>query len=127
MGYCSLIIFWLTFEYIHHNWELSWPWLTLGNVFATHPAWVQWYEYTGTTGGSLWVLLSNVIVYSLFKEYSINGRSKGYFAIMLVWVLLLILPAILFNPKQKKPVFAAPHFLPFRKRVVTGLCLLAAR
>ena len=38
------------------NWDISWPWLTLGNVFATHPEWVQWYEYTGTLGGSLWVL-----------------------------------------------------------------------
>ena len=42
IGYSSLIVFWLTFEYIHHNWELSWPWLTLGNSFATHPEWVQW-------------------------------------------------------------------------------------
>ena len=45
-GYAALILFWLTFEYIHLNWELSWPWLTLGNVFATHPGWVQWYEYS---------------------------------------------------------------------------------
>src|SRR5688572_10238010 len=59
-GYTSFIVFWLTFEYIHLNWELSWPWLTLGNVFAMQPSWVQWYEYTGASGGSLWVLLVNV-------------------------------------------------------------------
>ncbi|MDE7149006.1 MAG: apolipoprotein N-acyltransferase [Bacteroidales bacterium] len=56
-----LIVYWLAFEYIHHIWDISWPWLTLGNVFATQPAWVQWYEYTGTSGGSLWVLLVNML------------------------------------------------------------------
>ena len=33
----SIIIFsllWLGFEYLHLNWDLSWPWLTLGNIFS---------------------------------------------------------------------------------------------
>ncbi|MFX4516561.1 hypothetical protein ABTA91_18905, partial [Acinetobacter baumannii] len=33
VGFISI---WLYFEYIHLNWELSWPWLTLGNVFANN-------------------------------------------------------------------------------------------
>jgi apolipoprotein N-acyltransferase len=67
-GYFSFIFFWLTFEYIHLNWELSWPWLTLGNVFATHPNWIQWYEYTGTSGGSLWVLSINFFLLMLIRK-----------------------------------------------------------
>ena len=35
IGYFSLILYWLAFEYIHLNWDLTWPWLTLGNGFAT--------------------------------------------------------------------------------------------
>jgi apolipoprotein N-acyltransferase len=66
-GYAALILFWLTFEYVHLNWELSWPWLTLGNVFASRPGWVQWYEFTGTSGGSLWVLLVNLLVFLLLR------------------------------------------------------------
>ena len=56
----------MTFEYIHLNWQLSWPWLTLGNVFAVHPDWAQWYDLTGTSGGSLWILLLNVLLYDAF-------------------------------------------------------------
>ena len=42
-GYLALVAFWMCFEYIHlQDWGLSWPWLTLGNAFATHPDWVQW-------------------------------------------------------------------------------------
>lgn len=66
VGFLALLIFWLGFEYLHLNWELSWPWLTLGNVFARRPSWVQWYEYTGVLGGSLWVLLANIVLYKTF-------------------------------------------------------------
>jgi apolipoprotein N-acyltransferase len=62
-AFLAFIVYWLSWEYIHHNWELSWPWLTLGNVFSTSTGWIQWYEYTGTTGGSLWVLLVNIFLF----------------------------------------------------------------
>ncbi len=67
-SYVALIVYWLTFEYIHLNWELSWPWLTLGNVFATHTRWIQWYEYTGVSGGTLWVLIVNIALYNLWRQ-----------------------------------------------------------
>ncbi len=63
IGYVSLVLYWLTYEYIHHNWGLSWPWLTLGNAFANLPEWVKWYQFTGTTGGSLWVLVANILIF----------------------------------------------------------------
>ena len=73
IGYLSLILYWISWEYLHHNWELSWPWLTLGNVFATHPNWVRWYAATGTTGGSVWVLLLNILLfYAVFPERKIR-------------------------------------------------------
>ena len=68
IGYLSLIIFWIAFEYLHLNWEISWPWLTLGNVFSTHPEWIQWYEFTGTLGGSAWVLMVNILIFQLIKS-----------------------------------------------------------
>lgn len=70
LAYPALIAYWLGFEYLHLNWQISWPWLTLGNAFASLPNMVQWYEYTGFLGGSLWVLLVNVLVYKLLQSYS---------------------------------------------------------
>lgn len=103
IGFISLIAFWMCFEYIHLlDWGLSWPWLTLGNVFATHTEWIQWYEYTGTSGGTLWVLLSNILLFSLFSEYQVHGRSSAYFKQMLAWLMIMILPFILTIQKNKK-------------------------
>jgi apolipoprotein N-acyltransferase len=91
MGNASFIIFWLCFEYIHLNWQLSWPWLTLGNVFASSPEWVQWYEITGTSGGSLWILLVNVIVYQLIKNWK-TASKKWIMEYTVVSMIFLLLP-----------------------------------
>jgi apolipoprotein N-acyltransferase len=67
--YAIFIIFWLAFEFTHLSWELSWPWLTLGNAFANSPMLIQWYEYTGFMGGSLWILVLNVLVFKILSFY----------------------------------------------------------
>lgn len=67
-GYFSLVVFWLTFEFLHFNWSINWPWLTLGNGFANSVKLVQWYEFTGILGGSLWVLLSNLLIFRFFQS-----------------------------------------------------------
>ena len=97
-GWLAFVIFWLSFEYIHLNWQLSWPWLTLGNVFATHTNWIQWYEFTGVSGGSLWVLLVNIFVYKFLrsKEKTIKYKWAS------VAFLVIIIPfgiSVLLKPK----------------------------
>lgn len=91
VAYLAFVIFWLSFEYIHLNWQLSWPWLTLGNVFATRTDWVQWYEYTGVSGGSLWVLLTNVMLYIAIKSY----KSSVRYTTVAFAIIILLLPVVL--------------------------------
>lgn len=59
----AFTMLWLCFEFIHHRWDLSWPWLTLGNGFANAPFMVQWYDITGTLGGSAWILAVNLLFF----------------------------------------------------------------
>ena len=68
LSYLFLIIVWLAWEHVYFEIELSWPWLVLGNSFATSPSLVQWYEITGSLGGSLWILLSNILIFSLLTS-----------------------------------------------------------
>ncbi len=95
IGYASLIAFWMCFEYIHlQDWGLSWPWLTLGNGFATHPEWVQWYEYTGTSGGTFWILLVNVFLFLHLKNNFITQEKKSY-KYLLIAISFLFIPIAL--------------------------------
>lgn len=94
-GYVALVLFWMSFEYIHLNWQLSWPWLTLGNVFASNPDWVQWYEYTGTSGGTLWVLLVNILVYRLLVKYVGTQHQKIAIVKLVPAAVTLIVPFVI--------------------------------
>ena len=104
-GYSSLIVFWLSFEYLHlQNWGLSWPWLTLGNVFASSTGWVQWYEFTGTSGGGLWVLVVNVLLFLFVWDW----LQKRHLVMRRVWWVLglLIVPIVvsaILSARASKP------------------------
>jgi apolipoprotein N-acyltransferase len=63
-----LVSFWILFEFGHGEWEISWPWLTLGNSFGSMVDWVQWYEYTGVFGGSLWIWGINLLGYCVYLK-----------------------------------------------------------
>ncbi|MDQ3141191.1 MAG: apolipoprotein N-acyltransferase [Bacteroidota bacterium] len=99
----SLIVFWMCFEWIHMNWEISWPWLTLGNSWASFPKLIQWYELTGVFGGSLWILVLNVLIYKwLLKidysrlKYSLPNFKMDHFKsrLFLVIISIVVIPML---------------------------------
>ncbi len=63
LAYTLLVAAWIAAEYLYTKGELSFPWLTLGNGFANDIRAIQWYDTTGVFGGTLWVLLCNILVY----------------------------------------------------------------
>ena len=75
-GYLALIAYWIAYEYFHLNWDLSWSWLNLGNGFSNYYKFIQWYEYTGTLGGSVWILLSNIFIFLLIRSSLQKIRDK---------------------------------------------------
>ncbi|MGZ3862829.1 MAG: apolipoprotein N-acyltransferase [Bacteroidia bacterium] len=86
----SLLPVWLGFEYFHNNWELAWNWVALGNVFSFQTKWIQWYEFTGVPGGSLWALATNILVYGAIKA------GKGNLKFNLVKIAgVIIVPVII--------------------------------
>ena len=76
-AYIFLICTWLAFEKLHLMWDFSWSWLNLGNVFSEKTKWIQWYEYTGTFGGSLWILILNVWIYEVIRSYHFKKLNFG--------------------------------------------------
>ncbi len=68
LAYAVLISLWITFEKFYTDNEFSWPWLLLGNGFSNDLWAIQWYEYTGIFGGTLWVLLSNILFFEVVRD-----------------------------------------------------------
>ena len=87
----SLIPLWLAFEYIHTLWDITWTWLSIGNVFANHHNWVQWYSFTGVSGGTAWVLAVNIFCFKLIKENKVKYLVSKQVAYLFLAILVPIL------------------------------------
>ena len=73
LPYIFLAAAWIAWERFYFDAEISWPWLVLGNAFARSTWAVQWYEFTGLLGGSLWIWTCNLAVFGLMCVLS-DGR-----------------------------------------------------
>lgn len=97
---------WMSFEKFQLEWEMTWPWFNLGNGFAHYPKWIQWYEYTGSFGGSLWILLGNMIIFYYLYAY-LNLKTKEYrtklIAFASAWILIPIgISLLIYSQYQEK-------------------------
>jgi apolipoprotein N-acyltransferase len=126
-GIWTLIIVWTAFEWAHFNWELSWPWLAFGNVFSIRINWVQWYEYTGVLGGTIWVLVANILFFKVFKSLkSKENRKEAYklisiaFGVLVIPILVsfLILKSLTDNSNLKpyELVVVQPNIDPYNEK-----------
>jgi apolipoprotein N-acyltransferase len=94
IAYLALLSFWIAMEYLHATWDLAFPWMTLGNGLAGMHQLAQWYESTGVYGGSIWIMLSNILAFEAYKTLR-SERIQGYTKIrpLLAWLIFLIVPA----------------------------------
>ncbi len=95
LGYIALVVFWISFEYFHYHWDIEWPWLNIGNGFANNIKIIQWYEYTGTLGGTLWVLAINILLFRMFVTYTIRRSARKLIYPASVLIVLIAAPVII--------------------------------
>jgi apolipoprotein N-acyltransferase len=125
LGYMALVVFWITFEYFHFHWDIEWPWLNLGNGFANNVKLVQWYEFTGALGGSLWVLVLNILLYTAvalyFKRQSVRKMILLVAAILLIVIVPMAISLAMYfnyteveNPKQV--IVVQPNIDPYSEK-----------
>lgn len=98
LPYIFLAVAWIAWERFYFDAEISWPWLVLGNSFARTTWAIQWYEFTGTLGGSLWIWACNLGLFGLFVSISDGSiaewNRKARLAALGGYAAILILPFI---------------------------------
>lgn len=129
LPYIFLMVAWIAWERQYFHAQISWPWLTLGNAFARSTASVQWYEYTGTLGGSLWVWLSNLGIFGLIRSLSDGSwaswtrtaRICSAIGVTLVLAGPLVLSRVIYSNYEQQSeaslevIIAQPNFDPYHK------------
>lgn len=76
---------WVSYEFLHHNWDLAWPWLTLGNGWSNQTTVIQYISVTGVLGISFWIVAASALFYR-----SISNQSR--FILYCAVAVLLIFP-----------------------------------
>ncbi|MES2810017.1 MAG: apolipoprotein N-acyltransferase, partial [Bacteroidota bacterium] len=120
----GLVCFWIGYEYLHQSWDLNFPWMTLGNGFAATHQWVQWYEFTGVYGGTVWVWAINILLFLIYMGWSETQtkplRLKLISALIIVLAFPLSLSVYKYNHYQEKinpsnVVVVQPNVDPYEK------------
>lgn len=123
IAYIGLVAFYIALEYLQQTWDLAFPWMTLGNGLAGMHQLAQWYDYTGIYGGSLWILVSNILAFEAYKKFK---SQTGYlkFRAIGIWVAVVLIPigislAKYFSAEQKgtpsNVVVVQPNIDPYKK------------
>lgn len=128
-AYAALIFYWMAFEYLHLNWDLNWPWLNIGNGFSAYYRWVEWYEFTGTFGGTIWALGANILLFKVLYRGSSTRflfplKKKNFILIpaTLLWIIvpLIISYSIYHSYKEKSNpvtiVIVQPDLDPYKEQ-----------
>lgn len=124
VGLIGLVCFWIGYEYLHQSWDLNFPWMTLGNGFAVSHQWVQWYEFTGVYGGTIWVWAVNILIFLLYiglrQAQPAQARRKLVIAAVTAFVLPLGASLVRYYSyeEQENPsnvVVAQPNIDPYEK------------
>jgi apolipoprotein N-acyltransferase len=124
-GVIAIFTLWLTYEFSSLNVSIISPWMNLGNGLAKDIAFIQWFEYTGTGGGTLWILLSNYLLAHIIKRY-LSGRTKT--PVTVAWLFVVAIP-ILFSlwrynsiketsSRTEEVVIVQPNIDPYTEKFV---------
>lgn len=88
----GLVCFWIAYELLHQSWDLAFPWMTLGNGFAVTHKWVQWYEYTGVYGGTIWIWTVNILAFLIYDRIRHRANKTNYTRQFITVALVILLP-----------------------------------
>lgn len=105
------VLVWMVIELWNSHSQMGFPLLSLGNQFSKVPFLIQWYEYTGVLGGTLWILLGNSLLYYMLQK----KRSKYlwiYFTTILMFPVIISLIQFFYfegNSKSTKLEVAVVH------------------
>ena len=90
-SFIGLVSLWMGYEFLHQWWDLAFPWMTLGNGFASFHQLVQWYSITGVYGGTLWIWVCNILFFLLIwqKLEKIEAISNKKLALSLAALIAI--------------------------------------
>ena len=101
LAYTMLVAMWIATEWAYNSADvMTFPWLLLGHGFSGDIWAVQWYEYTGIFGGSLWALVSNIAIFEVLRTRTKTAKVRATMVVILPMLLSLVL-LLTYKPSER--------------------------
>ena len=126
--YIFLAAMWIAWERAYFSAQISWPWLVLGNSFAGSVRLVQWYEYTGSLGGSLWIWAVNLGLFGIWSSirdkkwrcFNIKAKAAALTSLVALICLPVIISESIYHSYEEKErpldvLIVQPNLDPYQK------------
>lgn len=100
------LFIWVAFEYLTQEGEIDFPALNLGNGLADLVRFIQWYEYTGMYGGTIWILILNFVIYRIIISFQTRSGYAEKLFLFIGLVATVFIPPVfsdsLYNQQRKE-------------------------
>ena len=92
LAYTLLVSVWIATEWAYNSADvMTFPWLLLGHGFSGDTWAVQWYEYTGIFGGTLWALVSNIAIFEILRTRQTTAKVRATIIVIVPIVISVVL------------------------------------
>lgn len=101
LAYTMLVAVWIATEWAYNSADvMTFPWLLLGHGFSVDSWAVQWYEYTGIFGGTLWVLASNIAIFEVLRTRTTTAKVRAGLIVVLPVIVSIVL-LLTYKPSER--------------------------
>src|SRR5690625_1154659 len=98
---------WVSYEFMHHNWDLAWPWLALGNGWANQPDLIQYISVTGHLAVSFWVIVTSMLFYLWLREPHKRRTAVTGVAVLILFPILSVISKASYQPNTDREMEVA--------------------
>ena len=101
LAYTMLVAVWIAAEWAYNSADvMTFPWLLLGHGFSVDSWAVQWYEYTGLFGGTLWALVSNIAIFEVLRTRTTTAKVRAGAIVVLPMIVSVVL-LLTYKPSER--------------------------
>lgn len=95
---------WVSYEFLHHNWDLSWPWLTLGNAWSNLTGVIQYISVTGVLGISFWIVFTSALFYATIQHWENRNYLITATTVFLLFPFFSVISLITMNYAEDEAI-----------------------
>lgn len=100
----AFLIGFISYEWIIQNTEYTSSWLVLSPWLSVYPKIIQTYRYIGFGGGTLWILIVNLLIFFCLKTQPFSKRTVYILSTFVVLIVPISISLVLLHLEKNEKI-----------------------